>query len=261
MQVQSHIMHGHDHTQHSAQRGGIRRSSVEGLAACLLGVPRWKARVWKAKYDKDHAAFGAGIKKTADHVPANIEPEAPSILPEILPSVGAANENEEENSDVDISDVRGGLLDKWKQHEQYSMGMRLAELSVMWHVNGWSNQKFPCFLAWATKHFPYAFGNLNHSRRFLDSFFALCRAGHKYVFSKYIARLCSGSRYAIISFSNHRRGQHQRKKPASNHPCVYGFSGALVLGTSRVSMLGIYRQRTNCEPCSSLWRRPSSLCR
>ena len=63
MQVQSHIMHGHDHTQHSAQRGGIRRSSVEGLAACLLGVPRWKARVWKAKYDKDHAAFGACIQK------------------------------------------------------------------------------------------------------------------------------------------------------------------------------------------------------
>ena len=108
--------------------------------------------------------------KTADHVPANIEPEAPRILPEILPSVGSENEKEEENSDVDISDVRGGLLDKWKQHEQYSMGMRLAELSVMWHVNGWSNQKFPCFLAWATKHFPYAFGNLNHSRRFLDSF-------------------------------------------------------------------------------------------
>ena len=77
----------------------------------------------------------------------NIEPEAPSILPEILPRVGAENEKEEENSDVDISDVRGGLLDKWKQHEQYSMGMRLAELSVMWHVNGWSNPKFPCFLA------------------------------------------------------------------------------------------------------------------
>ena len=103
-------------------------------------------------------------------MPANIEPEAPRILPEILPSVGAEHEKEEENSDVDISDARGGLLDKWKQHEQYSMGMRLAELSVMWHVNGWSNQKFPCFLAWATKHFPYAFGHLNHSRRFLDSF-------------------------------------------------------------------------------------------
>ena len=66
-------------------------------------------------------------------------------MPEILSSVGAENEQEEENSDDDISDVRGGLLDKWRQHEQDSMGMRLGELSVMWHVNGWSNQKFPCF--------------------------------------------------------------------------------------------------------------------
>ena len=64
VQVHSHIMHAHDHTQH----GGIRRSLVEGLAACLLGVSRWKARVWKAKYDEDHAAFGAGTKNTADHV-------------------------------------------------------------------------------------------------------------------------------------------------------------------------------------------------
>ena len=56
---------------------------------------------------------------------------------EILPIVGAEHEKEYENSDVDISDVRGWLLGKWKQHEQYLMGMRLAELSVMWHVTIW----------------------------------------------------------------------------------------------------------------------------
>ena len=37
-------------------------------------------------------------KKPDDRVPANIEPEAPSILPEIMPRVGAESENEEENS-------------------------------------------------------------------------------------------------------------------------------------------------------------------
>ena len=67
-------------------------------------------------------------------MPANIEPEAPSILPEILPSVGAENEKEEENSDVDISDVRGGFLDTWNQHEQYSMGMRLASGQLVCYV-------------------------------------------------------------------------------------------------------------------------------
>ena len=71
MQVHAHIMHAHDNTHH----GGMRRSYVEGFAACLLGVSRWKARVWKVKCDKDHAAFGAVIKNTVDHVNhlANIE--------------------------------------------------------------------------------------------------------------------------------------------------------------------------------------------
>ena len=64
---------------------------MEGLAACLLGVPRWKARVWKAKCDKDHAAFRAGTKNTVDLVNhlAHIEPAVPSTLPEILQLVGA----------------------------------------------------------------------------------------------------------------------------------------------------------------------------
>ena len=75
----------------------------------------------EGQYDKDHAAFGLGVKNTVDHVNhlANSELEAPSTSPEILPSVGAENEKQEENSDVDISHVRGGLLDKWKQHKQY----------------------------------------------------------------------------------------------------------------------------------------------
>ena len=66
---------------------------MEGFAACLLGVSRWKARFWKAKYDKDHAAFGAGIKNTANRVNkvANVEPGVASTLLEILPIVGAEN--------------------------------------------------------------------------------------------------------------------------------------------------------------------------
>ena len=140
------------------------------------------------------------------------------------------------------------------------MGMRLAELSVMWHVNGWSIRSSRVFLH-GQRNTSHMHWKPHSQQRAPGKFIALCRAGHTYVFSKYIARLCSGSRYAIISCSKHRRGQHQRKKLASNHPCVYGLSGALVLGTSRVSMIGIYRHRTNCEPCCSLWRGPSSLCR
>ena len=50
------------------------------------------------------------------------------------------------------------------------MGMRLAELSVMWHVNGRSNQKseVPVLSCMGNKTLPIRFLILNHSRRFLD---------------------------------------------------------------------------------------------
>ena len=153
-------------------KGGVRRSSIETLVADLLAVDRNKIRKYKRRYDKDHAAFGAGMQTTAADVDdlSNSHLEDPSSLREsMLPSVDALDE-EESDVDLDMPAVREGLIDTWKQHERYAIGMRLAELSVMWHVNGWAKQKFPCFLAWATKHFPYAFGNINHSKRFMDSF-------------------------------------------------------------------------------------------
>ena len=72
----------------------------------MLGVSMWKATDWNAKYDTDHAAFGAGIKNAVDYVNhlAHSDPEAPSTLPAILLLVAAGNEKEEENSDVDISE-------------------------------------------------------------------------------------------------------------------------------------------------------------
>ena len=67
---------------HQRRRGGARRIIVETLAACLLDVPRWKVRAWKAKYDEDRAAFGAGaafvagIENTVEHLTQLAKPEA-----------------------------------------------------------------------------------------------------------------------------------------------------------------------------------------
>ena len=59
-------------------------------------------------------------------------------------------------------------------------------------------RSFRVLLHGATKHFPFAFGHLNHSRRLLDGFSPSVVQATRTCFSKYIARLCSGSRYAII---------------------------------------------------------------
>ena len=118
----------------------------------------------------------------------------------------------------------------------------LAEVSVMWHVNGWPNQRFPCFLAWATQHFPYAFGHLNHIRRFLDSFLPSdVKATHTCLASTlHDSDIALGMPSLLSRIIDVVSINGRSLLPTINvHQCVYGFSGALVLGTSRVSMLGI----------------------
>ena len=143
--------------------------SVEGRAACLRGVSKRKAQVWIAKHVKDHAAFGAGIKNTADranHI-ANIEPEAPSTLLEILPIVGAGIQNTKH---------------EWSTVMSASL---MCEGERMTNCNSTSNIQVAC--VWpncllrgpATKHFPYTFWHLSHSGRLLDSFLpSVAQAAH-----------------------------------------------------------------------------------
>ena len=62
---------------------------------------------------------------------------------------------------------------------QFLTGLRVAELSTMWLVNGWSRALFPRFMLWARERFPHQLGNLNHSARFLDDFLpSLAAAAH-----------------------------------------------------------------------------------
>ena len=159
----------HDDHAKGTGKGGVRRTSIVGIVACLLALPIHKTKVLKAQYDTDHAAFGAGHAAFGANDAAFGADDATFGADDhlewqvSLPSVDVPvpdNVEEKSDDDDDMPAVRVGLIDKWKQHEQYPIGMRLAELSVMWHVNGWAKAKFPCFLAWASKHFPYALETL-----------------------------------------------------------------------------------------------------
>ena len=158
------------------ENGRARRVSTERLVASLLGVNRWRILKWKRIYD-DPSVSGDRFDAAAPFGTPGEEPSTAHSLPEVAePESEGDSDNEmvaasgaSSNDDV-LPDLRGGLLDKWRKYDQYVMGMRLAELSVMWHVNGWSSAEFPCFVSWASNHFPHAFGNINHSRRFLDNF-------------------------------------------------------------------------------------------
>ena len=159
--------------------GRLDRISVERVVAALLCTTRQKTHHWKQSFDKDTTAFGAGTPmghtSGADDDESIDEHEAclPIVMDDPNPSIAlpSASGEEEEDSDIDADPPRVvSLLQQWKRYDQYPIGMRLAELSVMWHVNGWSKAEFPRFMLWAREHFPCAFGNINHSGRFLADF-------------------------------------------------------------------------------------------
>ena len=50
------------------------------------------------------------------------------------------------------------------------MGVRVAELSAFWIVNGMPRHMLPRFLTCLDRHFRGQFGDLNHGRRWLDQF-------------------------------------------------------------------------------------------
>ena len=96
---------------------------------------------------------------------------------------GACRLPEVSSDSVDLSDFdaeaavgavggcrRPSLLDTWKAHPNFRIGLRLAELATMWHVNGWSKELFPRFMLWAREQFPFSVGDINHSERFVTSF-------------------------------------------------------------------------------------------
>ena len=88
----------HDDRAKGSGKGGIRRTSIEMLVACLLAVPKPTIRVFKARYDMDHAAFGAGVRQTTvadvDGL-SNSHLEDLISLPEvILPGIDTSDEEE-----------------------------------------------------------------------------------------------------------------------------------------------------------------------
>ena len=56
------------------------------------------------------------------------------------------------------------------EHPHYKIGMNLASLATLWAVEGWPKHKFQAFVAWAATRFPFEFGTMNNSARWISEF-------------------------------------------------------------------------------------------
>ena len=108
-----------------------------------------------------------------------------ALLPDVLPAVGGeAVETEEESYfDCDLSacgqKCPPARMEVWREHPNFSVGLRLAELATMWLVHGWQKSTFSQFAAWMNRQAVGCIGTLNHSERWLNGFQAsLIQACH-----------------------------------------------------------------------------------
>ena len=170
--------------------GSRRRCGPERTVATLIGISRWRVGRWYKIWQVKQAAFGA-VDLVSGSPPADQDEDEDhggmQTSAHALPLVdvthqgsrsdpSASSDSDEPRQPPRISQC---VLDTWRADPNYVVGMRLAELSTLWHVQGWSKEEFPHFLTWAKHHFPHAFGNINHSTRFLSEFLpSLVQATH-----------------------------------------------------------------------------------
>ena len=119
--------------------------------------------------------------------------EAEDALPEVEVAAVVDAESGEEDLCLDMdyaAEDRKSQLDVWREHPNYSIGIRLAEVSTMWLVHGWQIASFPKFTNWLKEQAPGIIGNLNHSTRFVQSFQAsLIQACHTCIATLWIVLL------------------------------------------------------------------------
>ena len=174
-----------------------KRLNAVSVAAVLGGVHRKTARQWYASLSakewsaaftpgKSHIKLAVGNSGTelaggTESAVGNPETDL-TALPDTLPVVADVAETSSE-SDCDLDSFVPKLtrtrLEIWREHSNFAIGLRMAELATMWCVQGWQKDAFGQFTNWLKQHAPDLIGTLNHSTRFLNGFQAsLIQACH-----------------------------------------------------------------------------------
>ena len=168
----------------------VSKVDAVGFVAMLGGVSTKTARGWKNALEQKGwaAAFTPGrgsrdacgktqIQEAVGSAEAHSDESA---LPDVLPAIADPAEKSDEGSEGSECDLDAAVgarsahrqLDIWREHPNFRIGMRVAELSTMWLVHGWQKDAFPQFTHWLSQQVPGMIGNLNHSTRWLNGFLA-----------------------------------------------------------------------------------------
>ena len=130
------------------------------------------AKGWSAAFTPGKSHIKLAVGNTGTELAGGTEsavgnPETDlTALPDTLPVVADVAETSSE-SDCDLDSFVPKLtrtrLEIWREHSNFAIGLRMAELATMWCVQGWQKDAFGQFTNWLKQHAPDLIGTLNHS--------------------------------------------------------------------------------------------------
>ena len=203
------------------------------VAALLGGVRPRTARQWYAslnskgwsaafKPGKSHIKLAVGKSGTESAV-GNPETDL-TALPDTLPVVvDVAETRSEPDCDLDsfVPKVTRARLETWREHSNFAIGLRMAELATMWYVHGWQKdavgectnllkQQAPDF---DRKHEPFG--------KIFEWVSGIPHSGMPHWHCKFVAHAAACNRHTILLVSDHRCCLDQQCQLVSNNPHVH----------------------------------------
>ena len=213
---------------YSTLTGNIKAPRVDGIsvAAVLGGVNRKTARQWYASLNAKEwsAAFTPGkshIKLAVGNQVGNSDSGTElADLPDTLPVADVAETSSESDCDLDsfVPQLTRTRLEIWREHSNFALGLRMAELATMWCVQGWQKDAFGQFTNWLKQQAPDLIGTLNNSTRFLNGFQASLMPHWR---CKFVARAAACNRHTILLVPDHRCCLDQQCQLVTNNPHVH----------------------------------------
>ena len=203
------------------------------VAAVLGGVHRKTARRWYASLNakewsaaftpgKSHIKLAVGNSGTESAV-GNPETDL-TALPDTLPVVvDVAETSSESDCDLDsfVPKLTRTRLEIWREHSNFAIGLRMAELATMWRVQGWQKRRL-----WAVHKLVEAAGprfdrNLEQFDKIFEWFSGFPHSGMPHWRCKFVARAAACNRHTILLVPDHRCCLDQQCQLVTNNPHVH----------------------------------------
>ena len=206
----------------AAVLGGVHRKNC----ATMVCVFECKGVVGSIYTGKSHIKLAVGNSGTelaggTESAVGNPETDL-TALPDTLPVVEVADVAEtSSDSDSFVPKLTRTRLEIWREHSNFAIGLRMAELATMWCVQGWQTTRLWAVHKLVEAACPRFDRNLEQFGHIFEWFSGFPHSGMPHWRCKFVARAAACNRHTILLVPDHRCCLDQQCQLASNNPHVH----------------------------------------